>query len=109
VKDQQVTWGEMHDRVAKFSSILSERFNINRFQVSPNTHAAMELHFSVPGNQGILHSINTRLDDAGVAFQLQHAESTLLVVDVEFLPLARNALALLPQHKTTASARHFLY
>jgi fatty-acyl-CoA synthase len=43
---------------------------------------------------GVLHAINTRLDAAIIAFQLDHAMSKIVIVDAEFLPLMQEALAL---------------
>ncbi|WP_416915880.1 MAG: acyl-CoA synthetase [Roseicyclus sp.] len=59
-----------------------------------NTPAMLECHYGVPMCGGVLHAINTRLDAAIVAFQLDHALSRLVIVDAEFLPLLKEALAL---------------
>src|SRR5699024_7225112 len=40
-----------------------------------NTPAMLECHYGVPMCGGVLHSINTRLDAATIAFQLDHALS----------------------------------
>jgi fatty-acyl-CoA synthase len=42
----------------------------------------------------VLNTINTRLDAAVVAFQLDHAEAKVLIVDREFSKLVKDALAL---------------
>ena len=54
----------------------------------------LECHYGVPMCGGVLHSINTRLDAAIIAFQLDHAMSKVVIVDAEFLPLMQDALAL---------------
>ncbi|MBS3647729.1 acyl-CoA synthetase [Pseudaminobacter sp. 19-2017] len=59
-----------------------------------NTPAMLEAHFGVPMVKAVLHSLNTRLDASIIAFQLDHAESTVLIVDREFSAVAREALAL---------------
>ncbi|RUM96046.1 acyl-CoA synthetase [Pseudaminobacter arsenicus] len=59
-----------------------------------NTPAMLEAHFGVPMVQAVLHSLNTRLDAAVIAFQLDHAETKLLIVDREFSPVMKEALAL---------------
>ena len=59
-----------------------------------NTPAMLEAHFGVPMTQGVLHSLNTRLDAAIIAFQLDHAETKVLIVDREFSGVVREALAL---------------
>lgn len=59
-----------------------------------NTPAMLEAHFAVPMTQGVLHSLNTRLDAAVIAFQLDHAESRIVIVDREFSAVMREAVAL---------------
>ena len=59
-----------------------------------NTPAMLECHYGVPMSGAVLHSINTRLDAAIIAFQLDHANAKLVIVDREFLPLLQDALAL---------------
>ncbi|TYR34560.1 acyl-CoA synthetase [Mesorhizobium microcysteis] len=59
-----------------------------------NTPPMLESHFGVPMVKAVLHSLNTRLDAAIVAFQLDHAESKVLIVDREFSGVVREALAL---------------
>ncbi|MGB0866775.1 MAG: acyl-CoA synthetase [Granulosicoccaceae bacterium] len=59
-----------------------------------NTPAMLECHYGVPMCGAVLHSINTRLDAAVIAFQLDHAMSKLVIVDCEFMPLMQEALKL---------------
>ncbi|MCV2873668.1 acyl-CoA synthetase [Defluviimonas sp. WL0050] len=59
-----------------------------------NTPAMLECHYGVPMCGAVLHSINTRLDAAIIAFQLDHAMSRIVIVDREFMPLMQEALAL---------------
>ena len=73
-------------------------FNIGRGDtvsvILANTPAMLECHYGVPMCGGVLHSINTRLDAAVVAFQLDHAQAQVLIVDREFMAVAQDALAL---------------
>jgi fatty-acyl-CoA synthase len=57
-----------------------------------NTPAMLECHYGVPMSRGVLHSINTRLDPASIAFQLDHAESKIVIVDQEFMPALQSVL-----------------
>ncbi len=59
-----------------------------------NTPPMLECHFAVPMIKGVLHSLNTRLDAAIIAFQLDHAETRVLIVDREFSSTIREALAI---------------
>lgn len=57
-----------------------------------NTPPMIEAHYGVPMTGAVLHAINTRLDAAIVAFQLDHAETKFLIVDREFTQVAKEAL-----------------
>jgi fatty-acyl-CoA synthase len=59
-----------------------------------NTPAMLECHYGVPMAGAVLHAINTRLDAAIIAFQLDHALTRVVIVDREFMPLMADALAL---------------
>ncbi len=59
-----------------------------------NTPAMLECHYGVPMCGAVLHSINTRLDAAIIAFQFDHAGAKLVIVDREFMALMQDALAL---------------
>ncbi|SPH20634.1 3-methylmercaptopropionyl-CoA ligase [Ascidiaceihabitans donghaensis] len=54
----------------------------------------LECHYGVRMCGGVLHSINTRLDAAIIAFQLDHAMSKIVIVDSELLPLMQEARVL---------------
>lgn len=57
-----------------------------------NTPAMLEAHHGVPMTGAVLHSLNTRLDAAVIAFQLDHAEARVLIVDREFSGVVAEAL-----------------
>jgi len=57
-----------------------------------NTPAMLEAHYGVPMCGAVLHAINTRLDAATVAFQLDHAESKVVIVDRELSGVMKEAL-----------------
>ncbi len=59
-----------------------------------NTPAMLECHYGVPMSGAVLHTINTRLDAASIAFQLDHSGARVVIVDREFAPLMQQALAL---------------
>lgn len=59
-----------------------------------NTPAMLEAHHGVPMLGAVLHSINTRLDAPAIAFQLDHAECKVLIVDREFSSVMSQALEL---------------
>ncbi|ODR99159.1 acyl-CoA synthetase [Methyloceanibacter methanicus] len=59
-----------------------------------NTPSMLEAHYGVPMTGAVLHSINTRLDAANIAFMLDHAETKILIADTEFGPVMKEALSL---------------
>ncbi len=60
----------------------------------PNIPEMLECHFGVPMAGCVLNTINTRLDAATVAYILDHGEARAVVVDREWAPVLRAALAL---------------
>jgi fatty-acyl-CoA synthase len=57
-----------------------------------NTPPMLEAHQGVPMTGAVLHSLNTRLDAAVIAFQLDHASTKVLITDREFSATMRAAL-----------------
>jgi len=85
----------LYTRSVKLSSALNKAGIKRGDTVSallPNTPAMLECHYGVPMSGAILHSINTRLDPAVISFQLNHAESKIMIVDSEYIALAKEAL-----------------
>jgi fatty-acyl-CoA synthase len=60
----------------------------------PNTPPMVEAHFGVPMAGAVLNALNTRLDPEAMAFMLDHGEAKVLIVDPEFAPVMKKALAL---------------
>jgi fatty-acyl-CoA synthase len=88
---------EFYARSRQLASALAKR-GIGRGDtvaaVLANTPAMLECHYGVPMAGAVLNTINTRLDAAIVAFQFDHGEAKVLIVDREFSKLAQDALAL---------------
>ena len=88
---------EFFARAKKLASALARR-GIKRGEtvsvVLANTPAMLEAHYGVAMAGTVLNTINTRLDAAVVAFQLDHGEARVLIVDREFSKVAKDALAL---------------
>ena len=61
----------------------------------PNVPPMLEIHYGAPMIGAVLHTVNTRLDAALIAFQLEHAGSKLIIVDKEFAPVMRAAIDLI--------------
>lgn len=91
------SYAEFYARSRRLASALAQRGIGRGDTVSvllPNTPAMLECHYGVPMCGGVLHSINTRLDAAIIAFQLDHAHSEVVIVDAELMPLMQQALSL---------------
>ncbi|HMN37443.1 MAG TPA: acyl-CoA synthetase [Hyphomicrobium sp.] len=94
---QRITYAQFYDRARQLASALASRGIGKGDTVSvmlANTPAMLEAHFGVPMTGAVLHSMNTRLDAAIVAFQIDHAESKIVIVDREFQPVMQEALAI---------------
>ena len=90
-------YAEFYARSRKLASALSQAGMGRGDTVSAlllNTPAMLECHYGVPMCGAVLHSINTRLDAAIIAFQLDHAMTKIVIADAEFMPLLNEALAL---------------
>ncbi len=60
----------------------------------PNIPEMLECHFGVPMAGCVLNTINTRLDAATIAHILDHGEASAIIVDREWTPVLRAALAM---------------
>lgn len=63
--------------------------------LSPNIPELFELHFAVPLTGGVLNTLNTRLEPETIAYILDHADTKLVIVDQELVPLLSQAFDLL--------------
>lgn len=94
--EQRYTWAQTYDRSRRLASALHKRgigFGDTVSIMGFNTPQMYEAHFGVPMTGAVLHSLNTRLDAATIAFMLDHAESKILLTDREASPAIKDALA----------------
>src|SRR5882672_29122 len=90
------SYAELYARTRRLASALAKHGIRRGGTVSvmlANTPAMLEAHYGVPMTQGVLNTLNTRLDAATIAFSLDHAETKVLIVDREFSKTAKDALA----------------
>src|SRR5437763_8219439 len=91
------SYAEFYARARKLASALKKR-GIGRgdtvSMMLANTPAMLEAHYGVPMTQGVLNTLNTRLDPPIIAFSLDHAETRVLITDREFSKTVKEALAL---------------
>jgi fatty-acyl-CoA synthase len=94
--NQRLSYAEFYARSRQLASALAKRGIGPGDTVSvmlSNTPPMLEAHYGVPMTGAVLHCINTRLDAPIVAFQLDHANSKLLITDREFAATMKEALA----------------
>jgi len=94
---RRLSYAEFYARCRRLASALSARGIGPGDTVSvilANTPPMLEAHYGVPMIGAVLHTINTRLDAPIIAFQLDHANSKLLITDREFAATSKAALAL---------------
>jgi fatty-acyl-CoA synthase len=93
----RISYGQFYARCRRLASALRS-LNIGVGDtvsvMLSNTPSMLEAHFGVPMAGAVLHSINTRLDAAIIAFQLDHADSKVLITDREFAATSKEALGL---------------
>ena len=91
------TYADFYARSRKLASALAKAGIKRGDTVSAmlaNTPAMLECHYGVPMTQGVLNTLNTRLDAAILAFSLDHADAKVVITDREFSKVMKEALAL---------------
>jgi fatty-acyl-CoA synthase len=94
--DLRRTYRDFYARSRQLASALAKRGIGRGDTVSvmlANTPAMLECHYGVPMCKAVLNTLNTRLDAAILAFTLDHAETKVLIVDREFSPTIKEAVA----------------
>jgi len=91
------SYAEFYARTRRLASTLAKRGIKRGDSVSvllANTPAMLECHYGVPMTQGVLNTLNTRLDAAIIAFSLDHAEAKVVITDREFSGVMKEALVI---------------
>ncbi len=91
------SYAEFYARARRLASALA-KLGIGRNDtvsvMLPNVPAMLEAKFGVPMAGAVLHSMNTRLDAANIAFMIDHAETKVLITDTEYAGIIGDALKL---------------
>ncbi|MGC1561934.1 MAG: AMP-binding protein, partial [Bradyrhizobium sp.] len=94
---RRYTYRELHDRCVRLASALAG-LGVGRLDtvaiIASNIPEMIEAHYAVPMLGAVLNPLNTRLDAANVAFSLKHGAAKVLIVDGDYAPLIKQALAL---------------
>jgi fatty-acyl-CoA synthase len=95
---RRYNWAEVRQRSARLAAAL-RALGIGRGDsvsvMLPNTPEMVEAHYAVPALGAVLNTLNTRLDAALLAWQMNHCEARVLITDREFAPVMGRALQLL--------------
>ncbi|MDA5095128.1 AMP-binding protein [Aliiroseovarius sp. KMU-50] len=92
--DIKRSWTDMASRVRLVASGLMSAGIGKGDTVSvlcPNIPELFELHFALPLTGGVINTLNTRLEPETIAYILDHADSKLVIVDRELIPLLTRA------------------
>jgi fatty-acyl-CoA synthase len=95
---RKYTWAHTRDRSARLAAALQSLGVKRGTTVSamlPNIPEMVEIHYAVPALNAVLNPLNTRLDAALIAWQLNHCECAVLITDREFAPVMAKALDIL--------------
>ena len=91
------TYSDFYLRSKKLASALIKKNIFRGNTVSTlllNTPAMLEAHYGIPMCGAVIHAINTRIEASAIAFQLDHADSKILIFDKELSSLVNEALSL---------------
>ena len=95
---RRLNWAQLRDRSARLAAAL-RALGVGRGStvsvMLPNTPEMVEAHYAVPALNAVLNTLNTRLDAALLAWQMNHCEAQVLITDREFAPVMAEALRLL--------------
>ena len=95
---RRYTWAQTRERSARLAAALRASGVVRGSTVSAmlsNTPEMVEAHYAVPALNAVLNTLNTRLDPALLAWQMNHCEASVLLTDSEFGGVMREALRIL--------------
>ena len=95
---RRYTWAQTRERSARLAAALRASGVVRGSTVSAmlsNTPEMLEAHYAVPALNAVLNTLNTRLDPALLAWQMNHCEASVLLTDSEFGSVMREALRIL--------------
>jgi fatty-acyl-CoA synthase len=93
---RRYSWAQTRERSARLAGAL-RALGVGRGDtvsvMLPNTPEMIEAHYAVPALGAVLNPLNTRLDAALLAWQMNHCEAKVLITDREFAPVMAQALS----------------
>ena len=96
--ERRYNWAQVRERSARLANALLgagvQRGHTVSVMLS-NTPEMLEAHYAVPAVNAVLHALNTRLDAALIAWQMNHCEASVLITDREFSATMKEVLDIL--------------
>jgi fatty-acyl-CoA synthase len=95
---RRYTWAQCRERSARLAAALHAlgvRRGSTVSTMLANTPEMIEAHYAVPALGAVLNTLNTRLDAALLAWQMNHCEARVLITDREFAPVIAQALQIM--------------
>ncbi|MCB1995061.1 MAG: AMP-binding protein, partial [Rhodoferax sp.] len=93
---RRCNWATLRDRSARLAAAL-RALGVGRGDtvstMLPNTPEMVEAHYAVPALGAVINTLNTRLDAALLAWQMNHCGAKVLITDREFSATVSTALA----------------
>ena len=100
---KRLTYAELHDRIGRLASALA------KIGVEPgdtvgvldwDSNRFLEAFFAIPMMGVVMQTVNVRLSQEQIAFTIDHAGASTLLVNDEFVELLQSILPQLPKVKT---------
>ena len=92
--DMQRSWAQMATRIRQIATGL-QTYGITKGDtvsvLCPNIPELFELHFAVPLTGAVINTLNTRLEAETIAYILDHADTKVVILDKELIPLLQKA------------------
>ncbi|MDP6954001.1 MAG: AMP-binding protein, partial [Alphaproteobacteria bacterium] len=99
----RTNYGETYARTQRLANALKRLGVVQGDRVATiawNTHRHFEIYFGVPGIGAVCHTINPRLFGEQIVYIANHAEDSVLFLDLTFLPLVEGIADQLTSIKT---------
>ncbi len=99
----RTNYGETHARTQRLANALKRLGVAEGDRVATiawNTHRHFEIYFGVPGIGAVCHTINPRLFGEQIVYIANHAEDSVLFLDLTFVPLVEGIAGELTSIKT---------
>src|SRR6516225_8600773 len=100
---RRLTYGELRDRIGRLASALT------KIRVRPgdtvgvldwDSNRFLEAFFAIPMMGAVLQTVNVRLSPEQIAYTIDHAEASTLLVNDEFVGLLEGLKPQLPKVRT---------